>query len=83
MNVNLIAGVFLILREGSVGGFYTATAQLPLVGSNYMMPFQFQRGLNVGESSSLCQLLPLKGRSTCGPESSAPVLKGEREALNI
>lgn len=30
LNVSLVAGVFGILREGSVGGFYTATAQLPL-----------------------------------------------------
>lgn len=72
LNVSLIAGVFWILREGSVGGFYTATAQLPpgwqQLYDAVPVSVWFKCGRN--ESSNLCQLLPSKGRSTCGPEFS-------------
>lgn len=60
LNVILVAGVFGILREGSVGGFYTAPAQLPPGWQQLydVVPVleRFKCGRN--ESSNLCQLLP-------------------------
>lgn len=42
LNVSLVAGVFRILREGSVGGFYTAIAQLPPGWRICLMSFSFR-----------------------------------------